>query len=79
MKDPYESKEYGELMSLGLEIAASVALPVVLGIYIDRNYDSSPWGVLGGTLIGLVSMALKLYKIALRSDSGRKKDPHGKR
>ena len=81
MKDPFQLNKYAELMGLGIEIAASMALPLVVGIYLDHRFESSPWGVLIGTLVGMVSMSLKLYKVAVLSSkkgSKQSKDPNSK-
>jgi F0F1-type ATP synthase assembly protein I len=73
MKDPFQLNKYAELMGLGIEIAASMVLPVVVGIYIDHRFETTPWGVLIGAFVGMLSMALKLYKVAMLSNNkGRK-------
>ncbi len=75
MKDPFQLNKYAELMGLGIEMAASMVLPVVVGIYIDHRFESTPWGVLVGALLGMVSMALKLYKVAVLSNNRGRKPP----
>jgi len=75
MKDPFQLNKYSELMGFGIEIAVAMALPVVIGVYIDHRFESTPWGVLGGAMLGMVSMVLKLYKVAVRSDSRKRKPP----
>jgi F0F1-type ATP synthase assembly protein I len=75
MKDPTQLNKYAELMGLGIEIAVSMALPLLIGIYIDHRFESTPWGVLGGALLGMVSMSLKLYKVAVSSDTRKRKPP----
>jgi F0F1-type ATP synthase assembly protein I len=76
MRDPFQLNKYSELMGIGIEIAVAMALPVVIGVYLDHRFDSTPWGVLGGALLGMVSMVLKLYKVAIRSDTKKRKPPH---
>ena len=44
----------------GLQVAASIALGVALGVWIDRRLDSAPWGILAG---GLLGMAVGLYTL----------------
>lgn len=39
--------------SLGIELAAAVALPTLLGIWADRHWGSQPWGFLVGFCLGL--------------------------
>jgi F0F1-type ATP synthase assembly protein I len=75
MKDPFQLNKYAELMGLGIEMAASMVLPVVIGIYIDHRFESTPWGVLIGAFLGMVAMALKLYKVAVLSNTRGRKPP----
>lgn len=81
MKDPFQLNKYAELTGIGIEMAASMVLPVVLGIYLDHRFESSPWGVLIGVFFGMVAMALKLYKVAVSSNSKKSTpaDPKNKR
>jgi F0F1-type ATP synthase assembly protein I len=75
MRDPLQLNKYSELMGLGIEIAVAMAFPVVLGIYIDHRFASTPWGVLTGVLLGVVSMALKLYKVTVGLNTKKRKPP----
>jgi F0F1-type ATP synthase assembly protein I len=55
--------EYGEYIALGTHIAASMLVPVIIGIYADRKLGTEPWGTLVGTFAGfagLISIVLKL-------------------
>lgn len=55
--------KYGEYIALGSQIAASMIVPVVIGIYADSRWDLSPWGVIIGALLGfgsLISIVLRL-------------------
>jgi F0F1-type ATP synthase assembly protein I len=73
MKDPFQLNKYSELMGIGIEIAVAMALPVVIGVYLDNRFESTPWGVLGGAFLGLISMVLKLYKVAIISGTKKHK------
>lgn len=75
MKDPFRLNKYAELTGIGIEMAASMVLPVVLGIYLDHRFESTPWGVLIGVFLGMVSMALKLYKVAVSSNKKKGSSP----
>ncbi len=63
------------MTGLGIEMAVSMALPVFLGIYLDRQFNSSPWGVLLGVFFGIAALASRLYKLTVVSeiDKGRKR------
>ena len=59
--------EYAEYLALGTHIAASMLVPVVMGIYADSRWDLSPWGVIIGALIGFGSMISIVIKLASRT------------
>ena len=63
--DPSQ-QNWGRYLGIGLEIAIGVALGYVIGAWIDRRWDSSPWGVLAGTMIGLAGGLYLLIKDAIR-------------
>jgi F0F1-type ATP synthase assembly protein I len=50
---PFDPKQLGfyiTLSQVGLEMAA----PVVVGVLVDYNLDSAPWGTIVGAVLGLV-------------------------
>lgn len=59
--------KYGEYMALGTNIAASMIIPVVIGIYVDNRWNFSPWGVIIGALLGFGSMISIVLKLASRT------------
>ena len=48
-----------------MELAAAVGGFSLLGYWIDRHYDSSPWGLLIGALLGLIGGFYNLIKASL--------------
>ncbi len=69
---------YGQYITLGAQIAASMIVPVIIGIYVDNRWNLSPWGVIIGALLGfggLISIVLKLAsktgKIEYRDKSNK--------
>lgn len=40
--------------SLGLELGAAIAVPTLLGTWIDGKWGLEPWGVLTGLCLGMV-------------------------
>jgi ATP synthase protein I len=69
-------------LALGTEFAAAVVGLTLLGYWIDRHFGSSPWGVLGGALIGLVGGMFNLVREALGAvramGKGGDNDPRGR-
>ena len=58
---------YGEYIALGSHIAASMIVPVVIGIYVDKRWNLSPWGVIIGTLLGFGGMISIVIKLAAKT------------
>lgn len=56
--------------SLGFDFAAAVLGFTLLGYWIDLRYDSQPWGVLSGAILGLVGAMYNLIRGALNASRG---------
>ncbi|TNE73464.1 AtpZ/AtpI family protein [bacterium] len=56
---------YAHLLSLGIEMAVSMIVPVLCGWYLQTAYEINPWGILGGALFGFVSSFWIVYKRVL--------------
>jgi len=54
-EDP-KFKKYLEYMSLGGEIAIAFSAPILAGYFFDVKFETSPWGILSGILIGILLM-----------------------
>lgn len=50
---------------VGIEFAAAVAGFTLLGYWIDNRYESRPWGVLTGAVLGLVGGMYNLIRESL--------------
>lgn len=53
------------MAGMGLELAAAVTGFALLGIWIDRKYDSEPWGLLISTAIGVIGGLYNFVRAAL--------------
>jgi len=51
----------------GLELGIAVAAGVVGGLFLDRRFDTGPWLMIGGLLLGVGSGFYNLYRLALVS------------
>ncbi|MEX0681335.1 MAG: AtpZ/AtpI family protein [Balneolales bacterium] len=72
--------KYGEYIALGTNIAASMIIPVVIGIYVDKYWNLSPWGVVIGALLGfggMISIVIKLAAQTGESEYTKRKKPPG--
>jgi ATP synthase protein I len=65
----------------GLELAGAVAGFALVGYWIDRHYDTAPWGLVVGLILGmigglynLVKQSLQAAREAQESDAARNED-----
>ena len=55
------------LAGMGFDLAAAVGVGALLGWWIDRRYDTGPWGVLVCSSIGIVGGLLNFIRAAQRA------------
>lgn len=54
-KDPVH-KKYLEYLGLGAEIAVAISIPILVGYWADNFFDTSPFLLFAGIIIGIVLM-----------------------
>ncbi len=59
----------GEYLTLGIQIAVNMVVPVMIGIYADRHFESSPIGLIIGSLVGFLALFSMILKIALKANA----------
>ena len=59
---PSVERETGLYLALGATLAGSVLGGVALGYALDRWLGTSPWFLLGGSILGIASGLIQLYK-----------------
>ena len=52
---------------VGLELAGAMAGLALVGYWIDRRFGTSPWGMLGGVVIGLVGGLYNMVRESLEA------------
>ena len=52
---------------VGLELAGAVAGFSLIGYWIDRHYDTSPWGLVVGLALGVVGGLYNFVREALQA------------
>jgi len=59
---------------VGLELAGAVAGLALVGYWVDGKFGTSPWGILGGVLIGIVGGLYNMVKESLKAVREAKTD-----
>ncbi len=73
MKSGAKRRRPMSMAGMGFELAAAVAGFTFLGIWIDRRYDSEPWGLLICAAIGVVGGLynfVRAARIAAQASTG---------
>lgn len=55
--------DYIEYISLGGEIAAGLFVPVFLGYWLDGYFETTPWLLLIGCLVGMVNIFILIFRL----------------
>lgn len=51
------------ISQLGVTMVGSILLGVVLGLFIDRQFGTAPWGILGFTVLGVIVGGVGVYRM----------------
>jgi len=52
----------GALSTVGLSFVLALVIGVGGGVWLDRTFGTSPWGFLGGFVIGVAAGILNVYR-----------------
>jgi ATP synthase protein I len=63
-KDRNLISKYAEYLSLGLEIAVGITAPILIGYWLDTYFDTSPWILLTGCLVGMVNIFIVIFRLS---------------
>jgi F0F1-type ATP synthase assembly protein I len=58
--------EYITYISLGVEIAGALAIPILIGYWLDSYFDLAPWLLLTGCLVGIINIFVMIFKLNKR-------------
>ena len=64
----------GNVLSTGLTGGVCLAITLFAGYQIDKHFQTSPWGVLGGIFFGLAAAAVQTWKQLKESMSDFKRE-----
>lgn len=60
----HKHRKYLEYAGLGVEIAASFSVPILIGYWLDKRFQTFPWLMLSGIFVGIVLMLAIFIRIA---------------
>jgi F0F1-type ATP synthase assembly protein I len=69
-----DRKPWIRLAGTGVELAAAVGGFAILGLWWDKHKGTSPWGLLTGTLLGLIGGLYNLVKSSLAASKEARAD-----
>lgn len=55
------------LSGIGVELLAAIAGFTLIGYWLDRKFDTEPWGLLIGALLGVIGGMYNVIRQALRA------------
>jgi F0F1-type ATP synthase assembly protein I len=58
---------------MGTELAGAILALTLLGWWVDRRFETDPWGVLIGACLGIVGGLYNLVRVAVREALGVEK------
>lgn len=68
MSDSKNISRYAEYLSLGVEIAVGISAPIFVGYGLDIYFDTSPWLLLIGCVVGMANIFFMIFHISKRLD-----------
>lgn len=78
--------QYSEYLGLGIQIAAAMVVPLLLGGWLDRKFGLFPWLTVVGALFGILNLFAITLKLAItankkneESKKNRERDQKGNR
>ena len=63
--DKERNRLIAKAMMLGSEIVISLLLFIFIGLYVDKKFDISPVGILGGVFFGIGTTFSILFKFGV--------------
>jgi F0F1-type ATP synthase assembly protein I len=72
--DPREAGSYYALAQTGIEMVA----PMGIGLWVDYQFETTPWGVVIGAIVGFVGGTAHLIIMAQKIEERRSKDKSDK-
>ena len=59
---PDQMKTLGALSTVGLSFVLALVIGVALGLWCDRQFGTSPWGMFAGFGLGFAAAVVNVYR-----------------
>jgi len=69
LSDRKKPTDYIEYISLGGEIVGSILVPMLIGYWLDGYFETRPWLLLAGCLVGVVNVFILIFQLSKRLNS----------
>lgn len=63
--DPRAMRSVGKAWSLAFEMVAAVVVSLFIGWWVDRQFETAPWGLLGFILLGVAAAMWSAIRTAM--------------
>jgi len=70
-KFPESLRKVGPYLNIGGVFFGCMVLGVLLGWWLDEKFDTKPWLLLAGSLLGMTSGFYHFFKVVLRRGDGK--------
>jgi ATP synthase protein I len=67
------SSEIRNFRNLGIELVANTFVGLALGYWLDKKFNSSPWLLIAGILLGSAAGFLQIYKVLFYEEKKKEK------
>lgn len=69
----------GPYLGLGFQLAGAVLIYTGVGFLVDRWFDTSPWGLVGGAVVGMVAFFVQLVRVVREMNKRTARTSGGKK
>jgi len=61
-----EMRDTGSALTIGYMLVVSILIGYGLGSLVDRYFNTEPWGMLAGLVLGIAAGFYNLFEVAIR-------------
>lgn len=65
---PGDDTNWGPMLGLGLQVAVGVGLGLLVGMWLDKRFGWTPWGLVCGAALGFAGGLYNLVREGMRAN-----------